>query len=51
MSSILVIEDDPAIRSAVQRAMTERGHALGYETVTVRDDLTGRARVLVARTG
>jgi DNA-binding response OmpR family regulator len=27
MSSILVIEDDPAIRSAVQRAMTERGHA------------------------
>jgi DNA-binding response OmpR family regulator len=28
MSSILVIEDDPAIRSAVQRAMTERGHAV-----------------------
>jgi DNA-binding response OmpR family regulator len=28
MSSILVLEDDPAIRSAVQRAMTERGHAV-----------------------
>jgi release factor glutamine methyltransferase len=32
-------------------AMTEFGRALGYETVMVRDDLTGRARVLVARTG
>ena len=32
-------------------AMTERGRALGYETVMVRDDLTGRPRVLVARTG
>jgi two-component system, OmpR family, response regulator QseB len=28
MSSILVIEDDPSIRSAVQRAMTQRGHAV-----------------------
>ncbi|MGA8246329.1 MAG: response regulator transcription factor [Nocardioides sp.] len=28
MSSILVIEDDPAIRSAVQRTMTDRGHAV-----------------------
>ena len=28
MSSIVIIEDDPAIRSAVQRAMTERGHAV-----------------------
>ena len=28
MSSILVIEDDPAIRSAVQRAMSERGHVV-----------------------
>jgi DNA-binding response OmpR family regulator len=28
MSSILLIEDDLAIRSAVQRAMTQRGHAV-----------------------
>jgi DNA-binding response OmpR family regulator len=28
MSAILVIEDDPAIRSAVQRSMTERGHVV-----------------------
>ena len=41
MSSVLVVEDDPAIRSAVQRAMTDRGHAVavaqtgmaGLETV------------------
>jgi release factor glutamine methyltransferase len=32
-------------------AMSEHAHSLGYESVTVRDDLTGRARVLVARTG
>lgn len=31
--------------------MSAHAHALGYETVMVRDDLTGRARVLVARTG
>ena len=28
MSAILVIEDDPAIRAAVQRSMTERGHVV-----------------------
>ncbi|HEX3221231.1 MAG TPA: response regulator transcription factor [Nocardioides sp.] len=28
MSAILVIEDDPAIRGAVQRSMTERGHVV-----------------------
>jgi len=28
MSAILVIEDDPAIRGAVQRNMTERGHVV-----------------------
>ncbi len=28
VSSVLVVEDDPAIRSAVQRAMTDRGHAV-----------------------
>ena len=41
MSTVLVVEDDPAIRSAVQRAMTDRGHAVavaqtgmaGLETV------------------
>jgi DNA-binding response OmpR family regulator len=41
VSSVLVVEDDPAIRSAVQRAMTDRGHAVavaatgmaGLETV------------------
>jgi release factor glutamine methyltransferase len=32
-------------------AMRARAQALGYAQVTVRDDLTGRARVLVARTG
>lgn len=32
-------------------AMSERADSLGYESVIVRDDLTGRARVLVARTG
>jgi DNA-binding response OmpR family regulator len=41
VSSVLVVEDDPAIRSAVQRAMSDRGHAVavaqtglsGLETV------------------
>jgi DNA-binding response OmpR family regulator len=41
VSSLLVVEDDPAIRSAVRRAMTDRGHAVavastgmaGLETV------------------
>jgi DNA-binding response OmpR family regulator len=41
MTSILVVEDDPAIRSALQRGLTERGHAVvaaptgiaGLETV------------------
>jgi len=28
VSSVLVVEDDPAIRSAVQRAMADRGHAV-----------------------
>jgi DNA-binding response OmpR family regulator len=28
MSAIVVIEDDPAIRAAVQRSMTERGHVV-----------------------
>jgi DNA-binding response OmpR family regulator len=28
MSAILVIEDDPAIRAAVQRSMTQRGHVV-----------------------
>ena len=32
-------------------AMSEHARALGYDEVLVRDDLTGRARVLVARTG
>jgi release factor glutamine methyltransferase len=32
------------------RAMSERARALGYSEAMVRDDLTGRARVLVART-
>ena len=32
-------------------AMSERARALGYAEVMVRDDLTGRPRVLVARTG
>ncbi len=32
-------------------AMSERARALGYRAVMVRDDLAGRARVLVARTG
>jgi release factor glutamine methyltransferase len=32
-------------------AMTERARALGYADAFVRDDLTGRPRVLVARTG
>jgi release factor glutamine methyltransferase len=32
-------------------AMSERARRLGYSEVMVRDDLTGRARVLVARTG
>jgi DNA-binding response OmpR family regulator len=41
MTSILVVEDDPAIRSALQRGLTDRGHAVsvaptgiaGLETV------------------
>jgi hypothetical protein len=28
MSAIVVIEDDPAIRAAVQRSMTDRGHVV-----------------------
>jgi release factor glutamine methyltransferase len=32
-------------------AMSRHARALGYDDVMVRDDLTGRARVLVARTG
>lgn len=33
------------------RPMAEAAHALGYSDATVRDDLAGRPRVLVARTG
>ena len=32
-------------------AMSEHARSLGYSEVMVRDDLAGRARVLVARTG
>src|SRR3712207_8405604 len=45
MTSILVVEDDEAIRSAVRRGLTERGHAVavaatglsGLEQLLARD--------------
>src|SRR5690242_19596709 len=35
MTSDLVVEDDPAIRAAVQRGLTERGHAVASSTTGV----------------
>jgi DNA-binding response OmpR family regulator len=45
MSSILVIEDDPAIRSAVQRTMADRGHAVAIAS----SGMSGLEHVLVER--
>jgi DNA-binding response OmpR family regulator len=35
VTSVLVVEDDPAIRAAVQRGLTERGHAVASTTTGV----------------
>jgi DNA-binding response OmpR family regulator len=45
MSAILVIEDDPAIRGAVQRNMTERGHVVSVAAT----GMAGLERVLQER--
>jgi DNA-binding response OmpR family regulator len=45
MSSILVIEDDPAIRSAVQRTMADRGHAVAIAS----SGMAGLEHVLTER--
>jgi DNA-binding response OmpR family regulator len=45
MSSILVIEDDPAIRAAVQRTMADRGHAVAIAS----SGMAGLEHVLTER--
>ena len=35
VTSVLVVEDDAAIRAAVQRGLTERGHAVASTTTGV----------------